>query len=251
MPIKPTKVLCKRTEINGKNHWWDDEATPPVRHERDNRMLVAGTWYDVVHNDNDSWDEEKRSFTFTIIDNQGNPHLHFMYDEQDKANWPDFCHKYGPRDYSKWFYTPEELVLLEKGEFVLDEDIFIKPGNYHWVKTHHGVWIIALCRAHNSIKGRFNWQIIGSPYDKMDYDFAEIGPQVMSQEKQKEAEEKTKVMEELMDEVCVLVDAINKNDPEEEYPSVEYVMPFVNKAFDNYHEFSFKQLSDFFNSDEE
>src|ERR1039458_7966142 len=97
--VKPTRVLCKRTHFSGKNHWWDETVSPPVRHECDNRMLVAGDWYDVVENHNDSWNEKNK--TFTIIDNQKNPHLFFMYDDQDKSNWPDICTKYGPRDYAK------------------------------------------------------------------------------------------------------------------------------------------------------
>lgn len=100
---KPKRVLCKRSLIIGDDHWWDESVTPPIKVPRDNRMLVKGDWYDLVYNENDT-DE-----TFSIIDNQGHPHLHWMYSEEDKKNWPSICKDYGPRDYAKWFYTPEEL----------------------------------------------------------------------------------------------------------------------------------------------
>lgn len=99
--IKPKRVLCKRSLIIGDPYYFD--AITDEKIERDNRMLVAGHWYDVVHNPNDTED------TFSIIDNQGNLDLHFMYTEDDKKNWPSICTDYGPRDYAKWFYTPEEL----------------------------------------------------------------------------------------------------------------------------------------------
>ena len=245
MITKPIKVLCKRTETSGDTFWWDDTVSPPIRHERDNRMLVAGNWYDVVHNQNDSWDEEKRNFTFTVIDNQGHPHLHYMYEQQDMASWPDICTKYGPRDYAKWFYTPEELELLAKGQFVLDEDINIRPGNYHWVKTKDGDWIIAQCIS-KYIPGKFYWKTIGSNTDKTDWNFEEIGQQVITRETQLEQEQEIKSQSDLIDELFMLTDAINKNNPDEEYPSVEYVMPFVNKAVDKYFENSFKNLGNLF-----
>lgn len=83
---KPKKVLCKRSLIIG-----------------DNRMLTSGIWYDVVYNKNDT------DKTFSVIDNDGRLHLHYMYSEGDKKDWPDFCKNYGPRDYAKWFYTLGEL----------------------------------------------------------------------------------------------------------------------------------------------
>ena len=109
--IKPTRVLCKRTLTSGEPYWWDDSVFPAVKREHDNRMHVKGDWYDVVFNENDEWSEKK---TFTIIDNQGHPHLHYMYSEEERAKnkvyWSSFgVDNYGPRDYSKWFYTPEEL----------------------------------------------------------------------------------------------------------------------------------------------
>jgi hypothetical protein len=244
MITKPTKVLCKRTETSGDTFWWDDSVVPPVRHERDNRMLVAGDWYDVVDNPNDSWDEEKRNFTFSIIDNQGNRHLHYMYEQQDMAKWPDICTKYGPRDYAKWFYTPEELIQLENGTFKLEEDIHIRPGNYHWVLTKDDNWIIAKCLSKHQVPGKFYWKMIGTDWDRSSFDFKEIGQQVLTQEKQLEQEEKIKSQNELLTEVFILVDAINKNDTDENYPSVEYVMPFVNKAVDKYFDDSFKYLGE-------
>lgn len=245
--IKPTKVLCKRTLTIGKPYWWDMEVNPPIRHERDNRMFVAANWYDVIHSDNDSWNEEKREFTFTVIDNQGNPHLHFMYEQQDMAKWPDICTKYGPRDYAKWFYTPEELIQLKNGTFKLVEDINIKPGNNHWVKTKAGKWIIAHCMFKHTVSGNFCWKIFGTDWDKTCFDFAEIGRQVISQEDQIDQEEELKTNKELIDELLTLVDAINKNDPDQNYPSVEYVMPFVNDAVEKYFDASFKNF-DFLSS---
>jgi len=106
--VKPERVLCKRSLIIGDDYYFDEitgEKKP-----RDNRMLVKGNWYDVVYNDNDN---EK---TFSIIDNQGCMHLHWMYTEEDKKDWPSFCKDYGPRDYARWFYTPEELEKKRQRE---------------------------------------------------------------------------------------------------------------------------------------
>lgn len=100
---KPKRVLCKRSQSSGDDYMVVGYRVVP----RDNLMLVEGEWYDVVYNKND------KENTFSIIDNQGNLHLHYMYTEEDKKNWPDFCDKYGPRDYSKWFYTLEELRRLK------------------------------------------------------------------------------------------------------------------------------------------
>ena len=95
--IKPTRVLCKRSLIIGDDYYWNDRVEPPVKVKRDNRMLVAGDWYDVVYNKNDN--EE----TFSIIDNQGHLHLHYMYGDENDNNYNL------PRTYAKWFYTPTEL----------------------------------------------------------------------------------------------------------------------------------------------
>lgn len=100
--IKPNRVLCKRSLIIGDDYYISESTGRRI--SRDNRMLVKGVWYDVVFNENDT-DE-----TFTIIDNQGHKHLHYMYTEEDKKKWPSICKYYGPRDYAKWFYTPEELA---------------------------------------------------------------------------------------------------------------------------------------------
>lgn len=242
-PIKPTKVLCKRTLTSGKSYWWDDTVSPPVRHEYDNRMLVADNWYDVIESKNDSWNAEKRQFTFTIIDNQKKPHLFFMYEEQDKKDWPDFCSLYGPRDYAKWFYTPEEIIALEKGEFKLLEDINVRPGNYYWVKSNSGPWMIALAVS------KIEFYVIGSGAIRSDKDFFEIGEQVLSREEQLRDKKKQKEADDLIDEVTTLIDAINKPDPDQEYPPVEYVMPYVNKAISKYFDASFEDLADFFETD--
>jgi len=99
--IKPTRVLCKRSLIIGDDYYWDESVSPPVKYWRTNRMLVAGEWYDVVYNENDN--EE----TFSIIDNQGNLHLHYMYGEENDNNYNL------ARTYAKWFYTPKELEKKE------------------------------------------------------------------------------------------------------------------------------------------
>lgn len=89
--IKPKKVLCKRSlsTVGGKEN------------------ITKGKWYKVVYNENDSYN------TFTILNNQKKKELHIMYTEEDKKDWPDFCKEYGPRDYSKWFYTMDELRKLK------------------------------------------------------------------------------------------------------------------------------------------
>ena|ERR1700741_277756 len=96
---KPKKVLCKRSLIIGYDYWWDESVNPPIQVPRDNRMLVKGNWYDVVYNENDT--EE----TFSIIDNQNNLHLFWMYENDKNHNLP--------RTYAKWFYSPSELELRE------------------------------------------------------------------------------------------------------------------------------------------
>lgn len=103
---KPKKVLCKRSLIIGQPFYYDENTNE--KFECDNRMLVMGNWYDVVHNDNDS--EE----TFSIIDNQNNLHLFFMYDDDKKHNLP--------RTYAKWFYTPNELELRIVRQILLKKD---------------------------------------------------------------------------------------------------------------------------------
>lgn len=245
IPVKPTKVLCKRTMAIGKNYYWNNESSPPARHPHENRMMIEGVWYDVVPNQYYKWDEEKRNFSFSIIDNQGSLHPFSMYTEEDKVNWYDGCINYGPNDYSKWFYTPEELEQLEKGTFHLIEDVFIKPGNLHWVKTKEDKWIIAQCTSKLAVHGKFYWQIIGTDTQKICYDFKEIGEQVISHEKQKEEQEKKEALEEFTDEIAILMDSINKNDPDIEYPSIQYIIPFVNNAWDKYMDIELEYLGDF------
>ena len=99
--IKPDRVLCKRSLIIGDDYYWDDTVFPAIKIKHDNRMLVAGDWYDVVYNENDS-DE-----TFSIIDNQGHLSLHYMYGEENDNNYML------SRTYAKWFYTPKELEKRE------------------------------------------------------------------------------------------------------------------------------------------
>ena len=103
---RPKKVLCKRSLIIGYPFYYDENTNEKI--ECDNRMLVKGDWYDVVHNDNDS--EE----TFSIIDNQNNLHLFFMYDDDKNHNLP--------RTYAKWFYTPSELEVRTSRQILLIKD---------------------------------------------------------------------------------------------------------------------------------
>jgi hypothetical protein len=79
---KPTKVLCKRSLIINDPFYYEGNSSKKI--PRDNRMLVKGDWYNVVYNPNDNQQ------TFTIIDNQNNPHLFWMYSEEDKKTWPSF-----------------------------------------------------------------------------------------------------------------------------------------------------------------
>lgn len=240
------KVLCKRTSAIGKNHWWDKNASPPVRHDRENRMLVEGDWYDIIE-----WEKDG----FRIIDNQGNRHYFAVY--EDGAKFPGHCDMFGPGDYAKWFYTPEELEQVEAGTYQMSykekHAISVFPGNYHWVKLKvesvdegQDPWIIAKCRQKNRLKpGTFFW-------DTMQHhgilpscdDFEAIGEEVVSRERQIEDANRKVARDKLNDELAVLVDAINKNDPDKEYPSVEYIMPFVNKAYDEYFDIAFSSFSD-------
>lgn len=216
IPSKPTRVLCKRTSYSGKPFWWDEEKSPPQRHQRENRELIEGQWYDVIDNPHATWDEDKRSFWFSIIDSQGNPHAFAMYTQEDMASWPEFCTNYGPRDYAKWFYTPEELKQLEEGTFKLIEDISIFPGRTYWVKDKEGNWIVAQCMSKHATPGKFYWQVIGTSAQKTDWDFSEIGPEVTSPKEQRRQKRMAEASDNLLDEIVVLVDAINKNDPDQE-----------------------------------
>lgn len=239
-PVKPKKVLCKQNLTIGKSFYWDNTVKPAVRHEIDNRMLVKNFWYDTIENTNDSWNEESRNFTLTIRDNQNNPHLFYMYEPEDKTNWPDFCTHYGPRDYAKWFYTQEELEKLSEGKFKPQEDIYIETGNYHWVKPKGRDWEISLCLSKRQTRGTFFWELIGSDKTYSDSDFDEIGQKVVSQENSKKSTNQIQASQELMDEIFPLIDAINKENPDSNYPPIEYVMPFVNKAVEKYFKTSYK-----------
>jgi len=108
-PLKPQlhkhsvmcSYLCKRSLVIGEPFYYDENDN---KIERDNRMFVAGDWYDVVFNENDT-DE-----TFTLMDNQGHKHLHYMYGEENDNNYNL------PRTYAKWFYTPKELEMKKQRE---------------------------------------------------------------------------------------------------------------------------------------
>lgn len=101
---KPNKVLCKRSLVIGEPFYYDETTGDKI--ERDNRVLFCGDWYDVVFNPNDN------NETFSIIDNQNNRHLFWMYDD-------DTNHKL-PRTYAKWFYTPNELEIKKARELALN-----------------------------------------------------------------------------------------------------------------------------------
>lgn len=255
--VKPTRVLCKRTSAIGKPFWWDDYVEPPghkERHDHDNRDLVEGDWYDVVENKNDVWDTDKDKYTFTIINNQGNKSLHYMYTDEQRANFPDHCDIFGPRDYSKWFYTPEELEQLEAGTYKMSykekHGISVFPGNYHWVKQKDedgGKWIIAQCRQKNRLKpGTHFWDIMGnSGYCPTDDDFAEIGHEVDSMETQEHNKERLKDYKELNDTLFPMIDSLKAQGTEDEkfYPPLEYHKPLVEKAINEYFDKSFARIS--------
>ncbi len=71
-------------------------------------------------------DNSEKDKTFTVVDNQGNPHLHYVYSKEDYKNGVNlvfkkgYNDKYGPRDYAKWFYTPEELAVREERQLKKD-----------------------------------------------------------------------------------------------------------------------------------
>lgn len=92
MNQRPTKLLCKTTY---------------------DAYFTKGRWYDVVYNINDSWDDKDK--TITVRDNKENDHLHFVYTQQEREKYKDekWFDGYGPRDYSKWFYTPDEVRIMK------------------------------------------------------------------------------------------------------------------------------------------
>jgi len=229
----------------GDNHWWDKNVVPPVRHDKENRMLIKGTWYDVIDEKDGTWNDKEK--WFKIIDSQGSPHAFSVYTEEDKKNFPSHCDKYGPRDYEKWFYTTEELIQLADGTYKPDSEIEVRVGNYHWVKIN-GEWTIAKCYVKHSVHGKHFWHIIGSEIPKTDFDIdiEEIGEEVPTQKKHKNDKAKMEAFEELSKEIFTLVDAINKVDEDENYPTVEYLMPFVNKAVRKYFDATFALLGNVF-----
>ena len=102
----------------GDPWWWDNTVDPPVQHSRDNRMVVAGDWYDITKYEIDN----NGKLWFWIIDNQDRSHCFAVYEEGDREGWHSFCKKYGPRDYSKWFYTPDELAVRERRQLAKKQD---------------------------------------------------------------------------------------------------------------------------------
>jgi hypothetical protein len=248
--VRPKKVLCKRGYTSGKDHWWDKTVSPPERRETDNRWLIEGEWYEVVFNEHDCWNDKKK--TFSILNNQGNRSLYYMYTDEDKENWPEGCDMYGPRDYSKWFYTPEELELLEKGEYNPSykerNAIEVMVGSYHWVKLKRKPknktnqdWVIA--RATSKAKKGHKWTLIGSVGECDESEIAEIGEIVDSRETQMDKDRKLESYKNLIDVFFPLVDSLN-NPGGDEFPPVEYHKPFVEKAVRKYFDDAYKRIKD-------
>lgn len=242
---KYTKVLCKRELESGKSFWWDKGSTShpkhPKRHLRENRMLIEGEWYEVV-----KWKDN----SFWIIDSQGNSHSFTVYSDNDKENFPNHCDVFGPGDYSKWFYTPEELLQLESGTYKMSykekHDISVYPGNYHWVLTKEGNWVIAFCSSKHSVHGKHWWKLFGYDIDKSDFDLKEIGHQVDSMKTQQDKKDKLKDYGELIDVIFPLIDSLEYEGTEEAqwHAPVEYHKPFVIKAVANYFDRAYKRISD-------
>jgi hypothetical protein len=243
------RVLCKRESTSGKTFWWDEsgEVSPPdhpKRHECEHRTFIKGNWYEIT-----KWKDN----SFWIIDSQGNSHAHRVYSDEDRANFPSHCDVHGPCDYSKWFYTPEELKEVEAGtykqSFKEKHAISVLLGNYHWVKNteeNGGEWIIAQAISHRVISGGNCWKVIGVESQKTDNDFAEIGHQVDSMETQQDNKETIKDHEELNDTIFPLLDSLKHEGTEEEkwHAPVEYHKPFIREAVKKYFDKSFGRLSD-------
>jgi len=238
--IKPTRVLCKRTCTSGKDHWWEDEGSVeapehPKRHPRENRMHVKGEWYDVIENENDTWDTKKGKFTFTILDKMEKPHLFFMYTEEHKEDFPDHCDLYGVRDYSKWFYTPEELLEVEAGtykeDYKTEHAISVRLRNYHWVKYNDN-WVIAQAVDKHTIHGKHYWNVMGTDTVMTDFNFQEIGEQVESMDRQKRNEKTIERLNELNETIFPMLDSWFGEGTEHEKwrAPMEYHKQFVKDA---------------------
>lgn len=247
------KVLCKRTLTSGKPFWWDDEGTVappdhPKRHDREHRMFIEGTWYEIT-----KWKDN----SFWVIDSQGNPHAHTVYSEEDKKNFPDHCDLYGPCDYAKWFYTPEELAEVEAGTYnplyKVKHAITVLPGNYHWVKLKPEdigedgqEWVIAQCRSKlHGQHGKHQWDLMRhTGYCPTDDDFAEIGERVKSREQQLKDDKDKKIKEELLDVIFPMADSIRVKGTEDEkwHAPIEYHFQFLRKAIDRYFKKSFESI---------
>lgn len=244
--------IIRATTISGKPFWWDEEGSVeppdhPKRHDCENRMLIEGTWYEITKwSDDDKW--------FWVIDSQGNPHAHVVYTEEDKKKFPSHCDLHGPRDYSKWFYTPEELMQVEAGtynpSYKEKNAICVIVGNYHWVKLNEeggGKWVIALATNKHEIHGKHFWKIFGhSGEDKSDFDFAEVGEMVESREQQIANHKKIKNLEELNDTIFPLIDSLRVEGTEDAqwHAPVEYHKPFAEEAVKKYFDKSWDELGD-------
>jgi hypothetical protein len=239
-----TKVLCKRELTSGKSFWWDNGSLPtkehPKRHPRENRMLIEGEWYEVV---------EWKDNSFWIIDSQGNSHSFTVYSDNDKENFPSHCDVFGPRDYSKWFYTPEELLQIESGAYKMSykekHDISVYPENYHWVKEG-GKWIIAQAVAKHKTHGKHYWKTFGhTGADKTDDDFEDIGHEVDSMKTQENNKKHLEDYSELTDTLFPLIESITNDGTEEAqfHAPIEYHKPLVVEAVANYFDKVYKRIS--------
>lgn len=246
-----TRILCKREFKIGKPFWWDDEGSVsppdyPKRHVCENRMLIEGQWYEIT-----KWKDN----SFWVTNSQGNSSAHTVYSDEDRANFPDHCDVYGPCDYSKWFYTPEELLEVEAGTYkqsFKDKhaiDVFV--GNYHWVKLKEedgGEWVIAKCVDKRKSDKKCYWAAVDVNNTKSDDDFEEIGHQVDSMETQQGNKDAIERYSELTDVIFPMSDSIRVQGTEDEkwYAPAEYHHQFVREAVEVYLDESWESLGDLF-----
>lgn len=247
-----TKVLCKRTLTSGKPFWWDDEGSVsppdhPKRHQCENRSFIEGTWYEIT-----KWSDDGK--WFWVTDSEGNPHANCVYTQEEKDSFPDYCDLHGPRDYAKWFYTPEELLQVEAGthnpSYKEKNAICVLPGNYHWVKLKEedgGKWIIAEASRKHEVHGKHYWKTFGHVgEDKTDFDFADIGEMVESREQQIRNQKRIENLEELNDTIFPLVDSLEAegtDDAKWKAPA-EYHKPLILEAAKSYIKKTWDELAD-------
>lgn len=167
-----------------------------------------------------------------------------------KKKFPKYCDLYGTRDYEKWFYTPEEVEMIESGTYTesykVANDVCVLVGNYHWVKDS-GEWIIAQAAAKHKTHGKHYWKTFGhTGADKTDDDFEDIGHEVDSMKTQEGNKEKIERLDELTDVIFPLIDSLEYEETEEAkwHAPVEYHKPFVIEAVKIYLKKSFASFKD-------